>query len=76
MLNMQGKRKKYITQSSQRHRDLKEIRYFFSVFPVVFVREKIILKIVLNHWILRKYVLFNLKVPKAHTLTLVHFSSP
>jgi len=53
---------------THRHRDLKEIRYFFSVFPacpvqceayftgVVSVREKIILKIVLNHRLLSKYV--------------------
>jgi hypothetical protein len=32
-------KKNYISQSSQRHRDLKIIRYFFSVFPVVSVRE-------------------------------------
>ncbi len=33
-------KKDYISQSSQSHRDSKIIKYFYSVFPVVSVREK------------------------------------
>ena len=38
-LDTEGSQKDYISQSSQRHRDLKIIKYFFSVPPVRSVRE-------------------------------------